>query len=95
MTDDGPHVHETPFTAILDEMAAINGTVLAHSMGIIACHWHMLQQMKCHGINSADGFVLEHLEKAIREGERLGRRYLEIWKYDRESPQPVKQPWSV
>jgi len=80
MTADGPHVQETSYAAVLDEMAAINGTVLAHAIGLIACYWHMAQQLQCWTIDPADGFTMERLKKAICEGERLGRRYLEVWK---------------
>lgn len=90
MTADGPHVQETSYAAVLDEMAAINGTVLAHAMGLIACYWHMAQQLQCWTIDPAHGFTLERLKKAIYEGERLGRRYLEVWKGDRETGDAVK-----
>lgn len=79
MRPDGPHIHETGFMALLDEIRTSDVEVLSHSLGLIYAYWQKVQELRSVGYDPADGFAVSQLELAIQEGGRLGKRYLRCY----------------
>jgi hypothetical protein len=79
MRPDGPHIHETDFMALLDEIRTSDVEVLSHSLGLIYAYWQKVQELRSVGYDPADGFAVSQLELAIQEGGRIGKHYLRCY----------------
>ncbi len=86
MRPDGPHIHETDFMALLDEIRTSDVEVLSHNLGLIHAYWQKVQELRSVGYNQADGFAASQLELAIQEGGRLGKRYLRCYAEVKDRP---------
>ena len=86
MRPDGPHIHETDFAALLDEIRTSDVEVLSHSLGLIYAYWQKVQELRSVGYDPADGFAVSQLELAIQEGGRLGKRYLRCYAEVKDRP---------
>ncbi len=86
MRPDGPHIHETDFMALLDEIRTSDVEVLSHSLGLIYAYWQKVQEHRSVGYDPADGFAVSQLELAIQEGGRLGKRYLRCYAEAKDRP---------
>ena len=86
MRPDGPHIHETDFMALLDEIRTSDVEVLSHSLGLIYAYWQKTQELRSVGYDPAGGFAVSQLELAIQEGGRLGKRYLRCYAEVKDRP---------
>jgi len=86
MRPDGPHIHETDFMALLDEIRTSDVEVLSHSLGLIYAYWQKVQELRSVGYDPTDGFAVSQLELAIQEGGRLGKRYLRCYAEAKDRP---------
>lgn len=76
----GPsHVHQTEYSAVLQDITAMDCQVLSHTLRLIESFWHKFQQRRSCGGNPEGGFAMTKLEQAILEGGRLGRRYIRCY----------------
>jgi hypothetical protein len=75
----GPlHIHQTPYDALLGDVARADCRILSAALMLIESVWHKLERMRSTGYDPSDGFVMERLTAAIREGGRLSVHYLRV-----------------
>ena len=66
MRPDGPHIHETDFMALLDEIRTSDVEVLSHSLGLIYAYWQKVKDLRSVGSDPADGFDASKMELVIK-----------------------------
>ena len=76
MPDGEVRVHETEYSALLEEMTLADCRILCHTLHIIEGHWHKYQRGRSIATNRQDEFGLARLEAAILDGSRLAARCL-------------------
>ncbi len=76
MPDGAVRVHETEYSALLEEMTLADCRILCHTLQIIEGHWHKYQHRRSITTNRQDEFGLARLEAAILDGSRLAARCL-------------------
>ncbi len=76
MPDGAVRVHETEYSALLEEMTLADCRILCHTLQIIEGHWHKYQHRRSITSNRQDEYGLARLEAAILDGSRLAARCL-------------------
>ena len=87
MPDGEVRVHETEYSALLEEMTLADCRILCHTLHIIEGQWHKYQHRRSIASDRQDEFGLARLEAAILDGSRLAARCLK-WHsgYEEERP---------
>ena len=87
LPDGAVHVHETEYSAVLEEMTRADCRILCHTLQIIEGQWHRYQHTRSIMSNRQDEFSLARLEAAILDASRLAARCLK-WHsgYEEERP---------
>jgi len=83
MPDGAVRVHETEYSAVLEDMTLADCRILCHTLEIIEGQWHKYQHRRSVASNRQDEFGLARLEAAILDGSRLAARCL-MWHSDFE-----------
>jgi len=65
MPDGVVRVHETEYSALLEEMTLADCRILCHTLQIIEGHWHKFQHRRSIASDRQDEFGLARLEAAI------------------------------
>lgn len=76
MPDGAVRVHETEYSALLEEMTLADCRILCHTLHIIEGQWHKYQHRRSIASDQQDEFGLARLEAAILDGSRLAARCL-------------------
>jgi len=87
MPDGVVRVHETEYSALLEEMTLADCRILCHTLQIIEGHWHKFQHRRSIASDRQDEFGLARLEAAILDGGRLAARCLK-WHSGFEEERP-------
>ncbi len=87
MPDGAVRVHETEYSALLEEMTLADCRILCHTLHIIEGQWHKYQHRRSIAIDRQDEFGLARLEAAILDGSRLAARCLK-WHSGFEEERP-------
>ena len=85
--DGAVHVHETEYSALLEEMTLADCRILCHTLHIIEGQWHKYQHRRSVASDRQDEFGLARLEAAILDGSRLAARCLK-WHSGIEEERP-------
>lgn len=81
------HVHETKYSAVLEEMTLADCRILCHTLQIIEGQWHKYQYRRSIARDQQDETGLASLEAAILDGSRLAARCLK-WHSGPEEERP-------
>lgn len=76
MPDGAVRVHETEYSAVLEEMTLADCRILCHTLQIIEGQWHKFQHRRSVASDRQDEFGLARLEAAILDGGRFATRCL-------------------
>jgi len=87
MPDGAVRVHETEYSALLEEMTLADCRILCHTLQIIDGQWHKYQHRRSITRDRQDEYGLARLEAAILDGGRLAARCLK-WHSDFEEQRP-------
>jgi len=87
MPDGAVRVHETEYSALLEEMTLADCRILCHTLHIIEGQWHKYQHRRSIASDRQDEFGLARLEAAILDGSRLAARCLK-WHSGFEEERP-------
>ena len=87
MPDGAVRVHETEYSALLEEMTLADCRILCHTLHIIEGQWHKYQHRRSIASDRQDEFDLATLEAAILDGSRLAARCLK-WHSGFEEERP-------
>ena len=87
MPDGEVRVHETEYSALLEEMTLADCRILCHTLHIIEGQWHKYQHRQSIASDRQDEFGLARLEAAILDGSRLAARCLK-WHSGFEEERP-------
>ena len=87
MPDGAVRVHETEYSALLEEMTLADCRILCHTLHIIEGQWHKYQHRRSIASDQQDEFGLARLEAAILDGSRLAARCLK-WHSGFEEERP-------
>ena len=87
MPDGAVRVHETEYSALLEEMTLADCRILCHTLHIIEGQWHKYQHRRSIASDRQDEFGLARLEAAILDGGRLAARCLK-WHSGSEEERP-------
>jgi prophage antirepressor-like protein len=80
MAPGGPlHIHQTPYDALLADVAKADCRILSAALMLIESVWHKVEHLRSTGYDPSDGFVMDRLAAAIQEGGRLGVQYLRVY----------------
>ena len=87
MPDGEVRVHETEYSAPLEEMTLADCRILCHTLHIIEGQWHKYQHRRSIASDRQDEFGLARLEAAILDGSRFAARCLK-WHSGFEEERP-------
>jgi len=88
VTPDGAvRVHETEYSAVLEDMTLADCRILCHTLKSIEGQWHKFQHRRSVASDQQDEIGLARLEAAILDGSRLAARCLK-WHSGFEEERP-------
>jgi len=87
MPDGAVRIHETEYSALLEEMTLADCRILCHTLQIIEGQWHNYQHRRPIASDRQDEFGLARLEAAILDGSRFAARCLK-WHSGFEEERP-------
>ncbi len=84
-----PYVTETGYyDGTWRQVDATDCRILCNALRTIEAFWLKVRLLKACGVDPEDGFALEKLEEAIRQGGALAQRYLRIYDEYRDKTLP-------